>query len=352
MAVRSLLSNLAALATLTASLSATDLASAASLCRHQIWPAPGTPANGNESHQNPMCMPNGQVGHTVWLDGYNGWKTDGTQTHRASILVTNPDNPSQEAAPLKPEGVDKVNYTGHAVNGNKVTYSCDWKYICISNLDGTGFRKFDRPPDMAKGRFQEPTLDPTGQYIRFEWTKEEDEKTDIGIADICTMRVDGSDLHCANFPGYNKQPDSSPDIKNNTITYQKQCGKDCWQIWTAKIKPDGHIDTASAKQLTKTGKSNTDASWSPDGTHVVYSCGVHGGAASACIIDVKSGKVTKVDTKAPYAGALVWCTDGYFYFEAGVAGEPQKPTVICREPVPASLQSATASPAPPAESTR
>ena len=196
------------------------------------------------------------------------------------------------------------------------------------------FRKYARPADKAEGRFQEPTFDPTSERIVFEWTKQEDEQADNGTADICTMNRDGSNLQCAGYEGYNKQPAWSP--KGDQIVFQRQCGeKECWQLWLAKTNLDGTINKQSTVQFTHEYRSNTDASWSPDGAKIVYSCG-EGTNAKVCISDANIAGRTIVlsGLDAPYNGAVSWCNDGYIYFEAGEGTKPQQPAVICRIPAP------------------
>jgi len=105
----------------------------------------------------------------------------------------------------------------------------------------------------------------------------------------------------------------------------------------AKMNSDGTINKESTVQFTQKYRSNTDASWSPDGTKIVYSCG-DGAKAKVCISDAnKDGRAVVVSgIDAPYSGAVSWCKDGYLYFESGQGSQPQQPTVICRISAPRS----------------
>jgi TolB protein len=307
---------------------------AGEICAEQVYP-PKAVDTGSDSFQNPACLRDGRLAFTVWHNGYNGWDMKGmAQIRRADIYIVNPSSRRKRFTVLGPKGVDKVNNIGHVAAGNYIAYNCNWSKICISNMKrAKDFRMFERPAGMVVGRFQEPVFDPTGQHIVFEWTKEEDEQKDRGTADICTMNRDGSNLRCAGYAGYNKQPDWSP--KGDRIVFQRQCGEKCWHLWTAETSPDGTIIAESAVQLTKVHPINTDASWSPNGTRIIYSCG-DDLKATVCVTDANSGDrpVMVPQVSAPYNGAISWCNDRYIYFEAGPATEPQQPTVICRVPAP------------------
>jgi Tol biopolymer transport system component len=310
-------------------------AAAPAICKEQVYP-PATGESGAASFQSPACLPKRRLAFTVWHGGYNGWDKDGvTQSRSADIYVMNPADARKKVTVLGPKGVDKVNNIGHPAAGDYIVYNCNWSELCISNMRiGGQFRMYPRPADKIGGRFQEPVFDPTAKHIVFEWTKQEDEQTEQGVADICTMNRDGSNVTCAGYDGYNKQPSWSP--RGDRIVFQRQCDeKECWQLWLAKVMPDGTIDKSSAVQFTKEFRSNTDASWSPDGSKIVYSCG--GGAkAEICVSNANDVGNTVVlsDLGAPYNGAISWCSDGYIYFEAGQETQPQQPSVICRIPAP------------------
>jgi Tol biopolymer transport system component len=258
---------------------------------------------------------------------------NGSQSHSADIYIMEPSNQRKKPILLLPKGVDKVNNIGRPAAGEYIVYNCNWSELCISSIKNMDeFRMYARPEDKREGRFQEPTFDPTSDRIVFEWTKQEDEQADKGTSDICTMNRDGSNLKCAGYEGYNKQPAWSP--KGDKIVFQRQCGEGCWQLWVAKTN-DGTINKESTIRLAQQYRSNTDASWSPDGTKIVYSCG-DGAKAQVCIsdADMEGGTTVVSGLDAPYNGAVSWCNDGYIYFEAGKYSKAQQPTVICRVAVP------------------
>jgi TolB protein len=304
------------------------------ICAEQVYPLKSEDTS-SDSFQNPVCLPNKRLAFTVWHNGYNGWDKEGrSQIRSADIYIIDPSKRRKEITVLAPKGVDKVNNIGHAAFGDYIAYNCNWSKICISNVKRPNeFRMFERPADKSEGRFQEPVFDPTGKHIAFEWTKEEDEQKDTGTADICTMDIDGSNLRCAGYEGYNKQPDWSP--KGDRIVFQRQCGKECWHLWIAKTNLDGSLNRESTVQLTKEHPTNTDASWSPNGDSIIYSCG-DDSKAMICVTDAMGGDraVLLPEVNAHYNGAVSWCNDGYVYFEAGQASKPQQPTTICRVPAP------------------
>jgi hypothetical protein len=309
------------------------------ICNDQVYPPKGIDKKSDSFH-NPLCLPNRRLAFTVWHNGYNGWDKAGkSQLRTADIYILRTSSQQKSPFILGPKGVDKVNNIGHAVIGDYITYNCNWDRVCVSSLrDAKDFQMFERPADKAEGRFQEPGFDPTGKFIVFEWTKQEVELEDRGQADICSMRRDGSNLHCAGFMGYNKQPSWSP--RGNRIVFQRQCAdKGCWHLWIANINSDGTIDDKSAMELTTEYASNTDASWSPSGKSIIFSCG-NGPKATVCVMDAAVGArpVVIPQVTAPYNGAISWCNDGHIYFEAGQATEPQQPTSICRVAVPAEMR--------------
>jgi TolB protein len=110
------------------------------------------------------------------------------------------------------------------------------------------------------------------------------QKTDSGVAQQIT---DG--------PGYDYQPDWSPDGKS--VVYGSY-RKDAIELWILDLA------TGKTTQLTEGGAVNVEPRWSPDGKRIVYVSTVYHGRFHIFVADVRDGFLANVtrlteETKSP-----------------------------------------------------
>jgi hypothetical protein len=291
-------------------------------CHEQVYPVPGKSPVRAGSYQNPACMPGGNLAFTIWTGGYN--------------------RGSGQVYTLKP-GTSSTAYVGQGINNvgpvalnGRLTYSCDdlqgrdGDSLCISDFDGKN--RVQLPLRRSRGSYQEPTFDPTGQYLTFEW--EIREASEQGTICVTPVKATSATVPaCLSTTDHDKQPAWSPDGKS--VIFQRKTAGQGWQIFKAPVA-NGVLDGAHLQQLTWRGE-NTDVSWSPHGKKIVYSCGL-GNGAGICISDADGSHPQQLDLRATnsYNGAVSWCDDGYVYFES-TNGDPDASggkTVICRISAP------------------
>jgi len=291
----------------------------------QVFP-PASQATGSNSFQNPACLPGGHLAYTVWIYGYNG--NQNPDAERADIYSLNPANLSEPPVFIgsrNPPINRRVNNVGHIAVGNKIAYACYSNNICVSDLKGGSLVVSDFPG--GEGGFEEPVFDSSGTYVAFEWTKSESSDGESGKADICVVPANSlKGRKCANLDGLNAQPDWSPASGSPWVVFQRKDSKG-WNLYKIPVQ-SGVPQKAQMKQITKNGNS-TDASWTPDGKKIVYSCD-----GKICLLDPESGSSSRVATRGgQYFGAVSMCGDGYIYYETGV-GDDKTPTAICRTKAP------------------
>ena len=154
-------------------------------------------------------------------------------------------------------------------------------------------------------RAWEPSLSPDGQWVVYEAHTPSGGANDPGR--IWKVKIDGTQATQLTPDTVDaKEPNWSP--AGDRILYQAAGpgGGGSVDIFT--------IDTSGGllANVTNGGTSeNTDASWSPDGSSIVYSSDASGDSlASLFVIPVGGGKATRVTFGSGYDGAPSWSPDG------------------------------------------
>ncbi|WP_245745705.1 TolB family protein [Nocardia altamirensis] len=278
------------------------------------------------SAQNAAFSPDGtSLVFTEFFDGYN---LGGASLNRLRNFGGTPEVLVREGDQAA------VNLPGSAWNGPRdlITFSFD-----STDRDEIWVLQPGNPPprqvtthEGTRG-FTEPSFSPDGNWIVFQ---ENDNQSGPGargsIWKVPTaggkaiMVIDGPRSNTDN-----RQPNWSP--RGDRIVYQSRSGNSAdWDLRT--IAPDG---TGSAA-LTSGSDEDTDASFAPDGSWVVYSSD-HAGAPHAQIFVKRTdgtGQPVRVTTSDQYDGAPSWSPDGkWITFESSADGVA--PTALWRIPAPA-----------------
>jgi TolB protein len=166
----------------------------------------------------------------------------------------------------------------------------------------------------SRGGFMayEPSFSPDGQWIVFE--SHVVDMDDNGVITKC--KADGSG-------GYVVLTDSDDDCRQpnwahqgDHIVYQRLANGQ-WDLWVMDT------DGANKRQITSGTGDKTDASFSPDGTRVVYSSDEDElEFANLFIIPVTGGASTRITNYTGYDGAPSWSPDGKQIVFESYPGDP------------------------------
>lgn len=140
-----------------------------------------------------------------------------------------------------------------------------------------------------------PTLSPDGKSIAF-----------IALGDLYVVPVTGGKPeNLTRDHAMDTDPAWSPD--GSKIAWSSDKGGGLIQLWVRDMK------TGVAKQLTDIDTQPLGAAWSPDGKRIAF-IDVDGrwGVAGLAVIDVDSGKITRLQGSLPQPGEPTWSADGKY----------------------------------------
>jgi Tol biopolymer transport system component len=137
-----------------------------------------------------------------------------------------------------------------------------------------------------------PVLSPDGAKIAF-----------AALGDIYTMTIGNKPENVTKDKYLDTDPAWSPD--GNQLVYSSDRGGNLLQLWIHDVK------TGQNRQLTHLSTQPMGAAWSGDGKRIAF-FDVDGmwRAASVSVIDVATGKVTKIHTSLFGPGNPTWSPDG------------------------------------------
>lgn len=207
------------------------------------------------SIQNPAFSPDGKtIVFTHFRKGYNKPPSDLYTFNIETKALT----------PLIVDGNSNVNLPGECWNSsnNSIIFSSDREphdeifYIPENGTTGDEIRITNRPDSVA----YEPTFSPDGEWIVFETHKLDEEENGV----ITKYKLDGTSayINLTPFGEDNKQPNWSP--AGDKILYQKEENNQ-WDIWIM------NIDGTNKTKITNFEGSKTDAVFTSDGQHIIFS---------------------------------------------------------------------------------
>ena len=166
------------------------------------------------------------------------------------------------------------------------------------------------------GKHFEPSVSPDGKWIVFEATTGSDDRSTRST--IWKIASDGSQLTQLTNDTDDRQPIFSPD--GSQIVFQRREGEsDRWNLCVMDlVTNDSRGERAGRiKQITDSG-TDTDASWSSDGEHIVYSRSPGEDApAQIYAVSRNGGTPSRVTHSQNEDGAPVWSPDGkWIVFES------------------------------------
>lgn len=181
----------------------------------------------------------------------------------------------------------------------QIVYTCQTtldslrNQLCIINADGTGQRQLTF--DESKDHFF-ASVAPEGESILFSSNRD-------GGYEVYELSLDGGEPVALTTTRNNFAPTASPD--GTTIVFTHARGPNLWdgQIWL--IDRDG----GDLRQLTFEAGGGWDATWSPDGTQVLFATHT-GGNIQMAVITIATGDVTIITDLVGLRGRNDWSIHG------------------------------------------
>ncbi len=260
------------------------------------------------SIQNPAFSPDGKtIVFTNFKKGYNKPPSDlykyNLETKKLTELVA--------------DGSSNVNLPGECWNSsnNSITFSSDREphdeifYITENGTTGDEIRITNRNDSVAF----EPTFSPDGQWIVFETHKLDEEKNGV----ITKYKLDGTSeyINLTSLGEDCKQPNWSPT--GDKILYQKEENNQ-WDIWIM------NIDGTNKTKITNFEGSKTDAVFTSDGQHIIFSSDYGTELANIYEASITDGNQTRLTNYEGYDGAPAISQDGKTLIFESSSEDPDK----------------------------
>src|SRR5690349_20855299 len=183
----------------------------------------------------------------------------------------------------------------------KIVYTCQIQgaEVCILNGDGSGFQRLTNTP-LANFN---PSLSPDGKSVVFVVQEGE-------ISEIYELSLSsGQTTQLTKLKQFVSAPDISPDNKYILFTYRS--GKNTSQIWIANR--DG---TNPHKSYGASGQDTHDATWSPDGTKILFAMG-RNNINKLYILDFGGGDPKEVNASIDTRGHTDWSIGNLITLDTG-----------------------------------
>jgi Tol biopolymer transport system component len=146
-----------------------------------------------------------------------------------------------------------------------------------------------------------PVISPDGTQIAF-----------AAVGDIYLMPIGGAAVNLTKDAALDTDPSWSPD--GSSLVYSSDKDSEQLQLWIRDLK------SGQSRKVTNLATQPQGASFSPDGKRVVF-FNVDGmwRVAEMSILDLDSGRVTKIHDSLPQPGTPTWSPDGKRIALAGIA---------------------------------
>ena len=282
----------------------------------------------SHSVQNPCYANSSSLLFTVFTAGYNGGaagieevSANGGSIHRVVFHA----------------GHDAVNLPGNCFSSRtgRLAYSAD--LVSTDNIWTATSGRLDRSEHQVTCltapymHAEEPSWSPNGEWLVYEVAN--DRKPDqvsiykIPATNSCqhpgppTLLVSGSSPSAS----INQEPNWSPD--GNRIVFQRETDFAHGYVNLWMITPLG----TDLTRITDDPSSDTDASWSPTSTSIVYSTdrGAPSSAAGAnlfVVASVRDGAQVRLTSQCFYNGAPSWSPNGkWVSFETALVPDNNNP---------------------------
>jgi Tol biopolymer transport system component len=165
----------------------------------------------------------------------------------------------------------------------------------VTRVNGTYTRRkrdFDSTVPRSVLGIVRPVISPDGKKIAF-----------AAVGDIYVMPIGGKPENITKDRFLDTDPAWSPD--GNQLVYSSDKGGDHMQLWIRDMQ------TGKDRELTKLGSQPQGATWSPDGKRIAFfDVNAIWRSASVSVVDVASGKVTKIHDTLNAPGMPTWSPDG------------------------------------------
>jgi len=146
-----------------------------------------------------------------------------------------------------------------------------------------------------------PRVSPDGASVAF-----------VALGDLWVMPVGGEARNLTNDRYLDAEPAWSPD--GTRLAYSSDRGGQLLDLWLHDLA------TGEERQLTRLPTSAMGAAWSPDGTRIAFlDVDAIWRASSVGVVDVASGRVTKIHDSFFGPGRPTWSPDGRLVAVAAVA---------------------------------
>ncbi len=225
------------------------------------------------------------------------------------------------------QGQSRLELAGRSLTGteNAFAFRASWVsptefyYVSDGKIRRRSIASEDRPPQTVefsaalqvtrpsyvhrKRDFTSVTPRPVLGIVRPEISPDGTRLAFAAIGDIYLMSIGGKPENLTRDRFLDTEPAWSPD--GTKLAYSSDKGGDLLQLWIRDLK------TGQDRQLTKLTTQPMGASWSPDGSRIAF-LEVDGmwRRATVSVVNVATGKVTKIHDSLFGPGTPAWSPDG------------------------------------------